>query len=243
VPAGLLPGSLHAYFVSPGEPAKPVRYRVGHVRDGRSSAIRQVTADQDGATRLVMLAAFRGHADSGAGHQRVPPALGTPPRLGPAPACRCGAGDLTCGVAVHAGTPQAEPGAVGAHRATWLRLRHDLGGRPLWQAAVLSYMSDFATIRTVDQPYRQEGGRRVAASVDHAVWFHRPFQADDWLWYGQRSPVHTGGRGMSQGEFYDPAGRLIASSAQEAALRRMPGPLRQHPQAHQIHYTAMRAPP
>jgi acyl-CoA thioesterase-2 len=85
-------------------------------------------------------------------------------------------------------------------------------------------MSDFATIRTVDQPHRDEDGRRVAASVDHAVWFHRPFRADEWLWYGQRSPVYTGGRGICQGEFYDPAGRLIASCAQEVSLRRVPGP-------------------
>jgi acyl-CoA thioesterase II len=225
-PGGLLPASLHAYFVSPGEAGEPVCYRVGHVRDGRSSAVRQVTADQDGVTRLVMLAAFRASADTGAEHQRVPPKLGPPPAdLGPAPACRCDTGDPTCGVAVHAAAPETEPGgAAGTHRATWLRLRHSLGDRPLWQAAVLSYMSDFATIRTVDQPHRHEDGRRVAASVDHAVWFHRPFRADEWLWYGQRSPVYTGGRGICQGEFYDPAGRLIASCAQEVSLRRVPGP-------------------
>jgi acyl-CoA thioesterase II len=233
VPGGLLPGSLHAYFLSPGKPGEPVRYRVGRLRDGRSSAVRQVTAEQDGVTRLVMLTAFRASAES-AEHQRVSPALGMPPPavLGPGPACRCDTGDLTCGLAVHAAAPpEAEPGgAADAHRATWLRLRHGLGGRPLWQAAVLSYMSDLATIRTVDQPYRHEGGRRVAASVDHAVWFHRPFRADEWLCYWQRSPVYTGGRGMSLGEFYDPAGQLVASTAQEVALRRMPESLRrQHP--------------
>ncbi len=242
VPDGLLPGSLHAYFVSPGVPGELVRYRVGHVRDGRSSAVRQVTAGQDGVTRLVMLTAFRASARStGTEHQRVPPALGTPPPLGPAPACGCDTGDLTCGLAVHAapgaelgGAPEAElggalgaelGGAPGAHRATWLRLRHGLGDRPLWQAAVLSYMSDFATIRVVDLPHRREEGRRVAASVDHAMWFHRPFRADEWLWYGQYSPVYTGGRGMSRGDFYDPGGRLVASCAQEVALRRLPGPL------------------
>ena len=241
VPAGQAPSSLHAYFVSAGDTARPMRYTVGQLGAGRSSALRQVTADQDGVTRLVMLVSFRRFGGDGAHHQRQAPALGAPPSLpalgspqglaarpetspetGPetSSACRCGTGDLTCGVAVQAATSAAEPGAApGAHRASWLRLQHDLGVRPLWQAAGLAYVSDLATIRTVDQPHRGEPGRRLAASVDHAVWFHRPFRVDQWLWYGQRSPVYAGGRGTCLGEFYDAAGRLVASCAQEVSLR------------------------
>ena len=209
-----------------------MRYTVGQLSAGRSSALRQVTADQDGVTRLVVLVSFRRFGDNGAHHQRQAPALGSPPSLAPGPdigpeirpelgsACRCDIGDLTCGVALQAAVSEAEPGAAaGAHRATWLRLRHDLGIRPLWQAAGLAYVSDLATIRTVDQPHRDEPGRRLAASVDHAVWFHRPFRVDEWLWYGQRSPVYAGGRGTCLGEFYDAAGRLVASCAQEVSLR------------------------
>ncbi len=239
-PAGQAPSSLHAYFVSAGDTGRPMRYTVGRLGAGRSSALRQVTADQDGVTRLVVLVSFRRFGGNGAHHQRQAPALGSPPSLaagpgigpgigpeiGPEPgpeissACRCDIGDLTCGVALQAAVSEAEPGAApGAHRASWLRLRHDLGARPLWQAAGLAYVSDLATIRTVDQPHRGEPGRRLAASVDHAVWFHRPFRVDEWLWYGQRSPVYAGGRGTCLGEFYDAAGRLVASCAQEVSLR------------------------
>ena len=223
VPPGQLPGSLHAYFVSPGDTARPMRYTVSPFGAGRSSALRQVTADQDGVTRLVVLASFRGFADTGAEHQRTPPVLGSPPELDADSPCRCATGDLTCGLALHVAAQEAEPGAApGAHRASWTRLRHDLGARPLWHAAVLGYVSDIATNRTVDQPHRHEPGRRLAASVDHALWFHRPFRADEWLWYGQRSPVYANGRGICQGEFYDTAGHLVASCVQEVSLRRVP---------------------
>jgi acyl-CoA thioesterase II len=223
VAARQVPGSLHAYFVSPCEVGRPVRYTVDRLGAGRSTALRQVTAGQDGVTRLVVLASFRRFADTEAGHQRTPPALGPPPGLDAGSSCRRDTGDLTCGLALHAAAPDADPGAApGAHRASWVRLRHDLGPRPLWHAAVLGYMSDIATIRTVDQPHRDEPGRRQAASADHALWFHRPFRADQWLWYGQRSPVYAHGRGICQGEFYDTAGHLVASCVQEVALRRMP---------------------
>jgi acyl-CoA thioesterase-2 len=224
-PPGHAPGSLHAYYVSPGDAGQPVRYTVEPLGGGRSSALCQVTADQDGVTRLVMLASFRRFADAGAHHQRTPPVTGAPPRsdAGAGPPCRCGTGDLTCGLALHAAASEAEPGAApGAHRATWVRARHDLGARPLWHAALLSYMSDIAPIRTVDQPHRHEPGRRLAASADHALWFHRPFRADEWLWHAQRSPVYAAGRGTCQGEFYDAAGQLVASCAQEVSLRRVP---------------------
>jgi acyl-CoA thioesterase-2 len=200
-----------------------MRYTVGALGAGRSSVLRQVTADQEGVTRLVVLASFRRFADTGAEHQRTPPVLGSPPGLDAGAPCRCDLGDLTCGLAPHATAPEAEPGAApGAHRASWVRSLHDLGAGPLWHAAVLGYMSDIATIRTVDQPHRDEPGLRQAASADHALWFHRPFRADEWLWYGQRSPVYAGGRGICQGEFYDTAGRLVASCAQEVTLRRVP---------------------
>jgi acyl-CoA thioesterase II len=221
VPPGLAPGSLHAYFVSPGAAGQPMHYTVATLGQGRSSALRQVTAAQDGATRLVMLTSFRVLTSDGPGHQRTPPAAGAPPQLDAAEACRCESSDLTCGLALRPATAPDEPAsAAGAQRATWIRARHALGDRPLWQAAVLSYLSDIATIRTVDQPHLGQPGRIRAASVDHALWFHRPPRADQWLWYWQRSPVYAGGRGMSEGELYDAAGRLVASSAQEVALRR-----------------------
>jgi acyl-CoA thioesterase II len=224
VPAGQAPGSLHAYFVSPGDVSRPARYTVGQLGGGRSSTLRQVTADQEGVTRLVMLVSFRRFSDAGADHQRTAPVQGPPPTGDDGPASPDELGGLASGLSLHAAAAPSEPGAApGAYRASWVRLRHDLHTGPLWHAAVLSYASDIATIRTVDQPHRDEPGRRLAASVDHAMWFHRPFRVDEWLWYGQRSPVYAGGRGTCHGEFYDTAGRLVASCAQEVSLRRVAG--------------------
>jgi acyl-CoA thioesterase II len=225
VPAGQAPGSLHAYFVSPGDASRPMRYTVGRLGGGRASTLRQVTADQDGVTRLVMLASFRRFSGGGTGHQRTAPVQGPPPSAdddGSAAASELG--EMASGLSLQAAAVAPEPdAAAGASRATWVRLLHRLDDAPLWHAVVLSYISDIGMVRTVDQPHRHEPGRRLAASVDHAMWFHRPFRADEWLWYAQRSPVYTGGRGTSQGEFYDTAGRLVASCAQEVALRRVAG--------------------
>jgi acyl-CoA thioesterase II len=224
VPAGQAPGSLHAYFVSPGDVGRPMRYTVGQLGGGRSSTLCQVTADQDGVTRLVMLASFRRFSDTGADHQRTAPVQGPPPAAADG-GDAAGLGGIANGLSLHAAAATAEPGAAsGAHRASWVRLRHDLDTGPLWHAAVLGYASDIAMIRTVDQLHRDEPGRRLGASVDHAMWFHRPFRADEWLWYAQRSPVYAGGRGICQGEFYDTTGRLVASCAQEVLLRRVTGP-------------------
>lgn len=224
VPAGQAPGSLHAYFVSPGDASRPMRYTVGQLGGGRASTLCQVAADQEGVTRLVMFASFRRFSDASAGHQRTAPAQGSPPADDDVRASPDGLGGIADGLSLHAAAAAPEPGAApGAYRASWVRLRHDLGTGPLWHAAVLGYASDIAMIRTVDQPHRDQPGRRLAASVDHAMWFHQPFRADEWLWYAQRSPVYAGGRGTCQGEFYDTAGRLVASCAQEVSLRRVAG--------------------
>jgi acyl-CoA thioesterase II len=214
------------------------------VGEGQSWALRQVTADQDGTVRLAAHASFRRFgATAGSEHQRAVPALGTSPAAdrpgggaadgGGDPACTCAAGRAIppCGLDIEpAAAPEViEPGAApGAHRATWLRARHGLGELPLWHAALLTYASDLGTLTTVDQPHVGEPGTRRAASVDHAVWFHRPFRFDDWLWYGQRSPVLTGGRGMFEGSFYDDGGQLVASCAQEVSLRRITRPPDRH---------------
>lgn len=233
VPDSWGPGSLHAYFVSPGDSSRPMRYTVAALADGPASALRQVTADQDGTVRMAMLTSFRrfrpGHGQE---HQRPAPdvALGEPPAYGDEPGCTCTGGTHIppCGLSLHdAPEPEiTEPGmAPGAHRATWVRVRHELsepaaGGAALWHSALLAYQSDIGTLGVVDKPHRDEPGQRRAASVDHAMWFHRPCRADGWLWYWQRSPVFTGGRGTFEGSFYDTAGRLVASCVQETAIRR-----------------------
>lgn len=226
VPGGLAPGSLHAYFVTPGDATRPMRYTVANLGDGRSWALRQVTAAQDGTVRLAVHTAFRRFRTSpGSEHQDPAPsgALEEPPKpSAPDDGCGClaeyGFHVPGCGLDI------TEVPHDGAHRATWLRSRHDLGELPLWHAAVVAYASDIGSIGVVDRPHAGEPGTRRAASVDHAVWFHRPFRFEDWLFYDQRSPVLTGGRGLFEGAFYDGAGHLVASVAQEVAYRRVTRP-------------------
>jgi acyl-CoA thioesterase-2 len=222
--------------VTAGDATRPLRYTVSDVGEGLSWALRQVTADQDGTVRLTMTASFRRfYGEQGSSHQRPAPsgALTEPPALTWADAsCDCpddrlGAGTPhipPCGILLASAPRQdhCETGsAPGAHRATWMRVGHDLGESPLWHAALLAYMSDMGTLSVVDQPHQNEPGVRRAASVDHSIWFHRPFRADDWHWYGQRSPVLTGGRGTFEGSFYNTAGQLVASVAQETSIRRV----------------------
>lgn len=227
-PDGLAPGSVHAYFVTPGDATRPVRYTVTILGEGQSWALRQVTAHQDGTVRLAAQASFRRFRTSpGSEHQDPAPAgaLEEPPMPSAADEdCGCLAGYgfhvPGCGLDSRE-VPSSEHLRSRAARATWLRSRHDLGEMPLWHAALLAYASDIGSIGVVDRPHGAEPGTRRAASVDHAVWFHRPFRFDDWLWYSQRSPVLTGGRGMFEGAFYDGGGRMIASVAQEVAIRRI----------------------
>ncbi|MGW6912461.1 acyl-CoA thioesterase [Kitasatospora sp. NPDC054939] len=240
--------SLHGYFLLPGNPSEPIRYEVDRVRDGLSYATRRVCAVQDtarGRAVIFTLSASFKHAEEGEERQRPMPPVPGPEELPDAfalldPADR-DAFSQTAGFRtlelrfVPADAPGVPPAAPGMpEQYVWLRTGSALpGDDPLLHVCALTYLSDLTLASTAAlhvQPnyfQRTEPPRMLLASLDHAMWFHRPFRADEWLLFAQRSPSSSDGRGLALGEFYDREGRLVASAVQEALVReRLPRPAR-----------------
>lgn len=224
-----LPHSLHAYFMRPGDDTMPIRFAVERMRDGRSFATRRVHAIQHGRPILSLTASFQDPAD-GLDHQDempdVPPPASIPShndqydvydhpfavRLAERPFDhRYPEGD------VHL-EPVAEPTAV---QRLWVRAMSEPVDDPFVRAAMLAYLSDFSIIEPI---LRRHGlawsDRRLrAASLDHAMWFHRSVDPSRWLLYDQVSPSAQSGRGLSTGRFFTEDGVLVASVAQEGMVR------------------------
>ncbi|EGJ73138.1 putative acyl-CoA thioesterase II [Streptomyces sp. Tu6071] len=230
--------SLHAYFLRPGRPGVPIAYEVERVRDGRSFTTRRVTAVQQGRTIFALTASFHVPEEGAFAHQ-LPPA-GPGPLVDPESLPR-----LADEVRAHLGgvpdelermarrqpfdiryvnrlrwTPEETAGAE-PRSAVWMRAVTPLGDDPLVHTCALAYVSDTTLLDAVRLPVEPLWGERLLdlASLDHAMWFHRPFRADEWLLYEQESPVATGGLGLARGRIYDRAGRLLVSVVQEGLFR------------------------
>ncbi|MER7751714.1 acyl-CoA thioesterase II [Kitasatospora sp. NPDC097643] len=228
--------SLHGYFLIPGNPAEPIHYEVERIREGSSYTTRRVTAVQDGSSIFTLAASFKRPERAADRHREMPPLPG-PETLPDAfsrwdPALRAavlstgGFRDLELRFvpADAPGLPPAVPGMT--QQYVWLRIASPLPpGNPLLHVCALTYLSDLTLASTSGlhlQPnffQRTVAPKLQIASLDHAMWFHRPFRADEWLLFAQRSPSSSDGRGLSHGEFYDREGRLVASAVQEALLR------------------------
>ncbi|WP_024795630.1 acyl-CoA thioesterase [Tomitella biformata] len=230
------PHSLHASFVHPGRAELPVEYHVERVRDGSSFTTRQVRAVQDGRTLLLATVSFQRDED-GLRHQDLTPAPPARPEdlprfedsLGDADAAeRAWLPPLLAGVGVEFRFPEEYPrvacgrGRTGPPRQrAWIRTTAPLGGERLVHAAGFAYCSDLFLLsaalpphaRNVDAPGLQ------LASLNHTVWLHAPFRADEWHLYEQHGYWMGGGRGISAGRLFDRAGALVASTAQEGLLR------------------------
>ena len=221
--------SLHGYFMRPGDDTMPIRFAVERMRDGNSFSTRRVHAIQDGLPILSMITSFQ-EAAGGLDHQETMPQVPGPETLPPL-------SDLYGGVdhpaARHLlrrpielrhveGDVFAEPGPEqSAHQSVWLKAIGDLPDDPLVHAAVLAYASDYTLLEPV---IRRHGlawsDRRLRpASLDHAMWFHRPAQVDDWILYTQESPSASGGRGLGLGRMFGADGTLVATVAQEGMVR------------------------
>jgi acyl-CoA thioesterase II len=220
--------SLHGYFVRPGDDNHPIRFAVDQIRDGRSFSTRRVQAIQYGEPILSMIASFQEPA-GGLDHQESMPAAPDPDSLPvedfadlealvPQGYLRPRPVDLR-----HVEGPiNVRPGRQPASRqSVWLRTLGPLPDDPLLHAAVLAYASDYSLLEPV---IRRHGlawadSRLRPASLDHAMWFHRPARADEWVLYTQSSPSAQGGRGLAFGRMFAADGRLVASAAQEGMLR------------------------
>ena len=226
--------SMHAYFLRPGNPKKQIVYEVDPIRDGRSFTTRRVVAKQDGVAIFNTSVSFQ-TAEPGLSHQNEAPAV-TPPEELEADfehwkkMARENPGKIDPPIAhpIERRPVQRRdflnPQPQDPETQIWIRALGDLGDDTGRHQTVLAFMSDFALLGTalLPHPYSGMSDKIQAASLDHAIWFHRPFRADDYLLYALDSPSAAGARGFSRGSFYTREGELVASTAQESLIRERP---------------------
>lgn len=225
--------SSHGYFILPGDLAAPIVYFVDRLRDGKSFTTRRVTAIQHGQAIFNCSVSF--HVDEpGLEHQDVMPTVPDPETLAP---------ELQLVREMADRIPEKlrpvltqdrpidfrpvdpidlfSPGRQAPVRYVWFRALGTLPDEPLIHQAVLAYASDYGLLPTALRPhgvgYRTPG--LMVASLDHCLWLHRPFRADEWLLYVMDSPMAAGARGFVRGSIYTKGGELVASVAQEGLLR------------------------
>ncbi len=230
---GLLAHSLHAYFLRPGDPAVPVIYRVDRIRDGRSFTTRRVVAQQRGQAIFNMSVSFH-KKERGYEHQTEMPKVPEPEEL---PTMAELVERMTDQMPEEARqwAPRPRPidmrhvvvptymGGEATEEANpvWMRVARKLSDDLFLHQCLLTYASDMSLVDTIVQRHGRRGslGPLMVASLDHALWFHRPARIDDWLLYVQESPVASGARGFARGTVYTRDGALVASVAQEGLVR------------------------
>ncbi|WP_046861716.1 acyl-CoA thioesterase II [Microvirga massiliensis] len=230
---GRAPHSLHAYFLLPGDPKVPIIYEVERLRDGRSFTTRHVKAIQHGQAIFSMSASFH-VAEPGFDHAAEMPKVPAPEDLPSESEMKAGVLPLMPDP-VRAYYERERPielrpveferytsrAPLGRHFNVWIRATGPLPDDPAIHQCVLAYASDMTLLdSSLIAHGRTVFDRSIqAASLDHALWFHRPFRADEWLLYAQDSPSASGARGFSRGLIFTRDGRLVASVAQEGLVR------------------------
>jgi acyl-CoA thioesterase-2 len=225
--------SLHSYFLRPGDTAVPIVYDVERIRDGRSFSTRRVVARQHGRAIFYLTASFQ-VPEEGFEHQDVMPLVPSPEEA------------LDLGEMFRRRSPEradewvrewaalelryigdSRPGGAipgderPAQSRLWLRVGGKLGDDPLLHLAAFTYASDMTLLGSALVPHGTHINHPSvqSASLDHTIWFHRPFRADEWLLYDQVSPSASGARGLAIGRVFTEDGRLVASVAQEGLIR------------------------
>ncbi|NIX75495.1 acyl-CoA thioesterase II [Microvirga terricola] len=230
---GRHPHSLHGYFLLPGDPKVPIIYEVDRIRDGRSFTTRRVVAIQHGHAIFSMSASYQVD-EPGFSHQMPMPDVPGPDELPTEEEVKA---DLLPLMPEPMRTYyqrerpiEMRPVEIGRYMSrdpmepnfhVWIRTTGRLPDDPAIHQCVLAYATDMTLLDTSLMPH----GRTVfepviqAASLDHALWFHRPFRADEWLLYAQDTPNASGARGFSRGLIFKQDGTLVASVAQEGLIR------------------------
>ncbi|MDZ7669978.1 MAG: acyl-CoA thioesterase II [Gammaproteobacteria bacterium] len=224
--------SLHAYFLRAGDWNVPILYDVDRIRDGRSFSTRRVVAIQHGRAIFNLSSSWH-RREAGLEHALPMPDVPPPEAL---------RGDREVFLEMAASRPDVSRFAFrfeaidsrqvervtmmdeGTHppvKHTWLRTREALPDNPEVHLAMLAYMSDLDFMSTSMLPHGRNLMRESVqgASLDHSLWFHRPFRADDWLLFAKESPNASGARGFVRGQFFTRAGELVATAAQECLIR------------------------
>ncbi len=225
--------SLHSYFLRPGDPTVPILYEVDRIRDGRSFTTRRVVAIQHGRAIYNMAASFHDLEESALEHQIPMPDVPAPETLAPLferlepwkeeladwfdrphPIDQRHIGEL----------PWHSKGAGEPFQRLWIRADGALPDDPLLHACVATYASDMNLFDVILAPHEVnwDDPEFMGASLDHCMWFHRPFRADEWLLYDTDSPVAAHGRGLARGFLFERSGELCVTLAQEGLARVRP---------------------
>jgi acyl-CoA thioesterase-2 len=227
------PHSMHAYFLIGGDPKVPIIYEVDRIRDGKSFTTRRVVAIQHGQAIFTLMVSFH-NDEAGLEHQAPMPQV-PPPE------------DLPSEAQIRATVLPTMPEAVQRYYKSerpielrpveygrylgkktengkfnvWIRATGKLPDDPAIHQCVLAYASDMSLLDTALAPHGRSLFEKefMGASLDHALWLHRPFRADDWLLYAQESPIMVGSRGFARGSIFTRDGQLVASVAQEGLVR------------------------
>lgn len=218
--------SLHGYFIRAGDPSRPILYEVERTRDGRSFSTRRVVAIQGGRQIFNLSASFQA-LEVGLEHQTAAPVTPGPEGFLAEEELFAAAKDASSSPSPielrpvnPLGRGDTRPDDLGFR--CWIRARIPVGDDPADNQCFLAYASDMWLVDTSARPHSGEyapGSGLGWASLDHAVWFHRPCRINDWHLYVQDSPNASGGRGFARGAVYDSTGRLVASVAQETLIR------------------------
>ncbi len=215
--------SLHGYFLRPGDARAPTVYLVERLRDGGSFATRRVNAVQHGETIFSMSASFQTD-QSGIEHQDAMPVAPPPDDL---PGFRSGGAFDDAGFAQFAEwdvriVPDEQltrlPGKA-SQQQVWFRHTDPMSDDPVLHICALAYLSDLTLLGSAQVNHPDERGHLMIASLDHAMWFMRPFRADEWLLYDQSSPSACGGRSLTQGKLFNRYGEMVAAVMQEGLTR------------------------
>jgi acyl-CoA thioesterase-2 len=227
--------SIHAYFLRPGDWNLPILYQVDRIRDGRSFTTRRVAAIQRGRAIFSMASSWQ-KEEPGLEHSVPMPDVPSPESLRSDKdayaeiakvrpevkrfAYRFDAIDSRQVENILMGNTEAHP----PYKHTWLKTREPLPDDPEVHLCMLAYMSDLDFMSTSMLPHGRSPGSSTddsfqGASLDHALWFHRPFRADEWLLFAKSSPSASGARGFVRGQFFNAGGELVATAAQECLIR------------------------
>jgi acyl-CoA thioesterase-2 len=224
--------SLHAYFLRPGDPSIPILYEVDRIRDGRSFTTRRVVAIQHGKAIFNLAASFQDEEDGLVHQAPMPTGLPDPESL---PTFK----ERWADRAEILGEWYERPRPIDTRHAdvepadrerpmpprqhVWLKAAGRLPDDPIVHTCVLTYASDMTLLDTTLLPHggQYQESDLMMASLDHAMWFHAPIRADEWLLYAQDTPAASGGRGLARGLVFDSGGTLVASVVQEGLIRRV----------------------
>ena len=225
--------SLHSYFLRPGDTSVPIVYDVEDLRDGRSFVTRRVVARQHGRPIYFLTANFQRHED-GLEHQQAMPEVPGPDKGISMVDLMRGAGNEDADAlakewaaldARWLGNSRHNPHdlpldpAQPSQARMWIRVTEELGEDPHMHLAAFTYASDMSLLGATLAVHDKRPPEIMMASLDHTIWFHRPFRADEWWLYDQYSPSAQGGRGLALAEVFTQGGLLVATVAQEGLIR------------------------